>query len=313
MKIFDYEATGAGLPYPALIQAVHAMFVEGCTVPRRHIHALESDDAAATLLIMPAWQKNRFLGIKHVTIYPENGSKHGLPGLHSTYTLFDAQNGVPVAVLDGNQITCRRTAAASALAADYLARQDAESLLIVGAGNVAREIAPAYAAVRDIKHVRIWNIDFNKACRLAEDLQQQGFQAEAVADLEAAVRSSDIISCATLSTEPLVQRQWLQKGAHVDLIGSFKPDMRESDDAVFADTSVFVDTDEALDKAGDLLSPMAAGVFAREQVRSDLAGLCRGLHPGRTRADEITVYKAVGAASEDLAAAILVYQGDSER
>lgn len=313
MKIFDYEATGAGLPYPALIQAVHAMFVEGCTVPRRHIHAFESDDAAATLLIMPAWQKNRFLGIKHVTIYPENGSKHGLPGLHSTYTLFDAQNGVPVAVLDGNQITCRRTAAASALAADYLARQDAESLLIVGAGNVAREIAPAYAAVRDIKHVRIWNIDFNKACRLAEDLQQQGFQAEAVADLEAAVRSSDIISCATLSTEPLVQRQWLQKGAHLDLIGSFKPDMRESDDAVFADTSVFVDTDEALDKAGDLLSPMAAGVFAREQVRSDLAGLCRGLHPGRTRADEITVYKAVGAASEDLAAAILVYQGDSER
>ena len=262
---------------------------------------------------MPAWQKNRFLGIKHVTIYPENGSKHGLPGLHSTYTLFDAQNGVPVAVLDGNQITCRRTAAASALAADYLARQDAESLLIVGAGNVAREIAPAYAAVRDIKHVRIWNIDFNKACRLAEDLQQQGFQAEAVADLEAAVRSSDIISCATLSTEPLVQRQWLQKGAHLDLIGSFKPDMRESDDAVFADTSVFVDTDEALDKAGDLLSPMAAGVFAREQVRSDLAGLCRGLHPGRTRADEITVYKAVGAASEDLAAAILVYQGGSER
>ena len=206
MKIFDYEATGAGLPYPALIQAVHAMFVEGCTVPRRHIHALESGDAAARLLIMPAWQKNRFLGIKHVTIYPENGSKHGLPGLHSTYTLFDAQNGVPVAVLDGNQFTCRRTAAASALAADYLARQDAESLLIVGAGNVAREIAPAYAAVRDIKHVRIWNIDFNKACRLAEDLQQQGFQAEAVADLEAAVRSSDIISCATLSTEPLVQR-----------------------------------------------------------------------------------------------------------
>ena len=114
MKIFDYAATGARLPYPALIDAVRAIFIDGCTVPRRHIHAIDSDDAAATLLVMPAWQKNKFMGIKHVTIYPDNGKKHGLAGLHSTYTLFDANNGVPVAVIDGNQITCRRTAAASA-------------------------------------------------------------------------------------------------------------------------------------------------------------------------------------------------------
>ncbi|UOO80905.1 ornithine cyclodeaminase family protein [Uruburuella testudinis] len=309
MKIFDYQATGERLPYPALIESIRQIFIAGCVVPRRHIHAVDGDDAAATLLIMPAWQKNKFMGIKHVTIYPDNGKRHGLPGLHSTYTLFDAQNGVPVAVMDGNQITCRRTAAASALAAKYLAREDARNLLIVGAGNVAREIAPAYAAVRNIGKVRIWNIDADKAHRLAGDLKQQGFDAEAVTDLEAAVRDSDIVSCATLSTAPLVLREWVQKGTHIDLIGSFKPDMRESDDAMFAGTSVFVDTDEALDKAGDLLSPMAAGEFAREQVLSDLEGLCQGRHPGRTAADEITVYKAVGAASEDLAAAVLVYQG----
>ncbi len=309
MKIFDYAATGARLPYPALIDAVRAIFIDGCTVPRRHIHAIDSDDAAATLLVMPAWQKNKFMGIKHVTIYPDNGKKHGLAGLHSTYTLFDANNGVPVAVIDGNQITCRRTAAASALAADYLARKDASRLLVVGAGNVARELAPAYAAVRQLTQILVWNIDAAKAETLAEQWRAQGFAAKAAADLETAVRESDIISCATLATAPLVLREWVQPGAHVDLIGSFKPDMRETDDAMFADTSVFVDTDEALDKAGDLLSPMAAGVFAREQVLSDLQGLCRGEHAGRTSDTEITVYKAVGAASEDLAAAVLVYQG----
>lgn len=308
MQIFDEQATGERLPYPALIQAIYRIFSEGCEVPRRHIHAVDSNDAAATLLIMPAWQKNRFLGIKHVTIYPDNSKVYRLPGLHSTYTLFDARNGVPVAVMDGNQITCRRTAAASALAADYLARKDAHTLLIVGAGNVAREIAPAYAAVRDIRRVLVWNPNMEKARKLAADLQLQGFDAEAADDLASAVRHSDIVSCATLSTVPLVLREWVQPGTHIDLIGSFKPDMRESDDALFADTSVFVDTDEALDKSGDLLAPMAAGVFAREQVLSDLEGLCRGQHPGRISADEITVYKAVGAASEDLAAAVLVYE-----
>lgn len=308
MQFFDYETTGRYLPYPELIAAIRQIFVQGCQVPRRHIHALDSEDAAATLLIMPAWQHNRYLGIKHVTIYPDNGRKHGLQGLFSTYTLYDCANGRPLAVLDGNQITCRRTAAASALAADYLARPDAKTLLIAGAGNVAAEIAPAYAAVRPIERVRIWNHKDEKARSLAETLRQQGFAAEAVSDLAAAVADSDIVSCATLSTEPLILRQWVKPGTHIDLIGSFKPDMRESDDALFADTSVFVDTAEALDKAGDLLAAMAAGVLTREQVAADLEALCQGRHGGRQSADEITVYKAVGAASEDLAAAILVYE-----
>ncbi|STZ75465.1 ornithine cyclodeaminase family protein [Bergeriella denitrificans] len=309
MKFFDYETTGSLLPYPALIEAVFRIFNEGCEVPRRHIHAIGSSDSASTLLIMPAWQRDGFMGIKHVTIYPENGRKHGLPGLFSTYTLFDGRNGRPLAVIDGNQITCRRTAAASALAARYLARQDAETLLICGAGNVAAELAPAYAAVRDIKRVLVWNPTAEKAEKLVARLREQGFAAEPALDLAQAVGESDIVSCATLSTEPLILREWVRPGTHIDLIGSFKPDMRESDDALFADTSVFVDTDEALDKAGDLLSPMAAGVFARGQVRADLAELCGGRHAGRQSDGEITVYKAVGSAAEDLAAAVLVYQG----
>lgn len=308
MQIFTAEQTAAALPYPALIDALKAMFVQGCVVPRRHHHAIDSSDKGATLLIMPAWQRDRYLGIKHVTIYPENSQKHGLAGLFSTYTLFNAHNGVPLAVIDGNTITNRRTAAASVLAATFLARRDSHRLLIVGAGNVARELVPAYAAAFDLTRVQVWNKTHDKAVALATDLRAQGFNAEAVTDLAAAVADNDIISCATLSTEPLIHRDWVQAGSHVDLIGGFTPSMRESDDGLFADTSVFIDTDEALDKAGDLLFPMQAGILTREQVQADLITLCRQQHHGRTQADDITVYKAVGNAAEDLAAAILVYE-----
>lgn len=307
MQIFDSATTAARLPFDRLIPALERMFVQGCTVPRRHNHILrEGDGAKDSLLIMPAWRDD-YLGIKHVTIFPGNGARR-LPGLHSTYTLYDAANGVPLALIDGDQITVRRTAAASALAASFLARPDAHSLLVVGAGNVASALAPAYAAVRDIRQVRIWDRHPEKAQALAARLVADGFEAAAAGDLDAAVREADIVTCATLSQQPLVRRACLRPGAHVDLIGSFQPFMREADDATFADTSVFVDTEEALDKSGDLLSPIAAGVFSRDRVLATLEALCKRDHPGRRSADEITVYKAVGAASEDLASAILVYE-----
>jgi ornithine cyclodeaminase/alanine dehydrogenase-like protein (mu-crystallin family) len=311
LQIFDSAATAARLPFDKLIHAIERIFIEGCTVPRRHNHALGTASGTNdSLLIMPAWQEGGYLGIKHVTIFPRNGDR-GLPGLHSTYTLFDAASGVPLAVIDGDQITIRRTAAASALAATFLAREDARRLLVVGAGRVATALAPAYAAIRDIDEILIWNVTSDKSEILARQLADEGYNARAVEDLEAAVRSADIVSCATLSEQPLVRRAWLRPGTHVDLIGSFQPFMREADDATFADTSVFVDTEEALDKAGDLLSPIAAGVFRREQVLATLEALCRKQHPGRRRDDEITVYKAVGAASEDLAAAMMVYEASA--
>lgn len=308
MQIFDSATTAARLPFDKLIAAIERIFIEGCTVPRRHNHALSTAPGANdSLLIMPAWQEGRYLGIKHVTIFPRNGSR-GLPGLHSTYTLFDAASGVPLALVDGDQITIRRTAAASALAASFLARKNARRLVIVGAGRVATALAPAYAAVREIGEVLVWNKDGAKSAALARQLAQDGFDARSTADLEAAVRVADIVTCATLSEQPLVMREWLRPGTHLDLIGSFQPSMREADDATFADTSVFADTEEALDKSGDLLSPMAAGVFSRDRLLATLEALCRGQHPGRQGEEEITVYKSVGAASEDLAAAMLVYE-----
>jgi ornithine cyclodeaminase/alanine dehydrogenase-like protein (mu-crystallin family) len=308
LKFFDSNATAERLPYDALIPALRQMFVEGCVVPRRHSHIIGDRELAPdTLLIMPAWQEGRYLGIKQVTIYPEN-SRKGQPGLYSTYTLFDATTGRPLSIIDGDQITVRRTAAASALAASYLARHDASRLVVVGAGNVASALAPAYAAVRDIADVAIWDITPEKADVLAGRLRGQGFNARSVDDLGAAVREADIVSSATLSREPLIRREWLKPGTHVDLIGSFQPTMREADDETFADTSVFIDTSEALEKSGDLLSPIAHGLFHPGAVRATLEDLCRGTHAGRLKNDEITVYKAVGTASEDLAAAVLVHE-----
>lgn len=309
MKIFNTEDTIAGLPYKELIAAIKKMFIEQYTIPQRHIHTLDSRDPDASLLIMPAWQEN-FLGIKHVLIYPNNAKRHQKQGLFSTYNLYDNDSGEPLAMMDGNVITNRRTAAASALAADYLARPDATKLLIVGAGNVAKELAYAYAAIRKIKQVQIWNPTQGRAEELATQLSADGFEASAVTDLKKAVRENDIVTCATLSTKPLILRSWVQAGTHIDLIGSFTPSMRESDSDLFGDTSVFVDTSEALMKSGDLLEAMKDGQLNKDEVLGDLSDLCNKRHLGRTTEDEITVFKAVGSAGEDLAAAILVYGGD---
>lgn len=307
MKIFNTEDTTIGLPYDRLIDVIKKMFIEQFNIPLRHIHTLDSSDPDASLLIMPAWQDD-YLGIKHVLIYPNNAQRHQKQGLYSTYNLYDNDSGEPLAVMDGNVITCRRTAAASALAADYLARKDATKLLIVGAGNVAKELPYAYAAVRDIKEVQIWNPTHSRAEAFAQQLIADGFNATAVTDLEEAVRQNDIVSCATLSTKPLILRQWVQPGTHVDLIGSFRPNMRESDSELFADTSVFVDTSEALAKSGDLLEAMKDGLFHEDQTLATLSDLCNTHHLGRQHDKEITVFKAVGSAGEDLAAAILIYE-----
>ena len=309
MQILDADATRRLLPFDRLIEALRAKFIEGCEVPLRHAHAISGATGQAqggTLLLMPAWQPGRFLGIKTVSIFPGNAAL-GLPGLHSVYLLLDARTGVPLLQLDGNEITSRRTAAASALAASYLAREDASCLLIVGAGRVASVLAQAYRAVRPITQVRVWNRRPESAARLVERLQSEGMEAQVAHDLEPSVRWADIVSCATLSTQPLVQGAWLRPGMHLDLIGAFTPAMRESDDACFAGTRVFVDTDEALTKAADLLEPMRSGTFDASKVQGTLGQLCRQERPGRGSDQEVTVFKSVGNALEDLAAAELAY------
>jgi len=308
MKTFDTLATRNALGFDRLVPALAQMFSVGCEVPARHVHSLPIEGGSGvTVLIMPAWQAGRYFGVKTVMIAPDN-SLQGLPGLHSTYLLYDARTGVPLAQMDGNEITSRRTAAASALAASYLARRASSHLLIVGAGRVASLLAKAYGSVLPIEKVSVWSRKLPAAAQLAAALRESGFEAAPSADLAKAVADADIVSCATLSTEPLIRGEWLRAGTHLDLIGSFTPAMREADDDCFRGASIYVDTEEAWHKSGELLGPMSRGVFSANDVRGTLAQLCGGTRAGRASAAERTLFKSVGTALEDLAAAVLVYE-----
>lgn len=304
MLTLNAAATRAALPFDRLIPALRALFAAGCEVPPRNVHSVPAPGGGFTSLIMPAWVPGRCYGVKTVNVAPHNAAR-GLPGLHSTYLLYSAATGAPLAWLDGDQITARRTAAASALAASYLARTDARHLLLVGAGQVARLLPAAYRVVRPIDRVTVWARTPAAAAALADQLSADGFTAAASTDLPGAVAQADVVSCATLATAPLVQGAWLQAGSHLDLIGSFTPAMCEADDACFRGAALYVDTDEALAKSGDLLGPLDRGVISAASVRGTLASLSRGDTAGRGSATERTVFKSVGTALEDLAAAML--------
>jgi ornithine cyclodeaminase len=307
MKILDAHQTRSRLAFADLVPALRQAFASEATVPPRHVHAVGAGADRGTVLIMPAWSEAGFLGIKTINIFPGNGAR-GLPGLHATYVLYDAHTGVPLAQLDGNEITAHRTAAAAALGAAFLAREEASNLLVLGTGRVARLLPAAHASVRALRHVRVWNHRPEGARALAAEWRQAGWDAEPVEDLAAAVAAADIVSCATLATAPLVQGEWLMPGSHLDLIGSFTPAMKEADPACFAGARVYVDTDEAPAKAGDLLDAIAAGALSPASIQGTLAQLCRGERQGRASAAERTVFKAVGSALEDLAAATLVWE-----
>lgn len=312
MRVFSSEQTRQALSFDTLIPTLREAFKQGAHVPARHVHTVASQGAKGTSLIMPAWNEQGYFGVKIINIFPQN-SQQGLPGLHATYTLFSAQTGVPLASVDGDVITAFRTAGAAALGASYLAREDAQVLLLVGSGRIASLVAQAMRAIRSISEVLVWNVRPAGAHALAQALSQEGFKAKAVTDLQAAVGQADIISCATLSTEPLIHGSWLRPGTHLDLIGSFTPEMCEADMACFDKTAVYVDTPEALMKSGDLLNAFSAGVMQANDIRGTLHGLVCGEVGGRRDAQEITIFKAVGSALEDLAAAAYVYDYDRNK
>ena len=306
LRVFDARETAAALQFDALIEALRRRFARGCEVPQRHVHEMGPPGGPAlSSLIMPAWVVGQCYGVKVVNVAAANAAR-GLPALHATYLLYDATTGAALALIDGDEITARRTAAASALAASWLARDDAQHLLVIGAGRVARLLPAAYRSVRPIARVSVWARKAARAQALAAEWCAQGYAASAVADLPAAAAAADIISCATLATEPLVHGAWLPPGSHLDLIGSFAPTMREADDDCLRGAALYVDTEEALAKSGDLLGPLARGVITRADVRGTLATLARGETPGRSSAVERTVFKSVGTALADLAAAMLV-------
>ena len=309
MRSLDAAALRAALPFPALVAALRRAFAAGAEVPPRHVHAL---GGAGVSLLMPAWRTRpepaRY-GVKIVNVFPGNAAR-GLPGIHGVYALFDGATGVPLAVLDGSELTARRTAAVAALAADHLARADVRSLLVVGAGRVGALVPEAMRAVRPGLHeVAVWNRTPAAAEALAARLRGQGFSARATQDLATALPGADIVSCATLSEAALVPGTALAPGAHLDLIGSFAPAMREADGAAFARCRVYVDTEEALAKSGDVLQAVAEGAWQPAALQGTLAQLCRGEVAARRDAAECTLFKSVGTALADLAAAELALDG----
>ncbi len=312
MRIVTAEDLRGVLTFPKLIETLRGAFRSGIVTPLRHHHTIErTGEPDATLLLMPAWSAAEaagggYVGVKVVSLYPANASR-GLPTLSGSYLLMAGDTGTPLALIDGGALTLWRTAAASGLAASYLARRNADRLVMVGAGALAPYLIEAHANACPIRHVAVWNRNRERAQRLATDLADLPYSVEAVPDLQAAVREADVVSCATMASEPLVKGEWLKPGAHLDLVGAFTPAMRETDDTAIRRARVFVDTRAgALKEAGDIVQPLASGVMTEADICGDLFDLCRATAPGRVSDEEITLFKSVGTALEDLAAAALV-------
>lgn len=308
MKIYNAKQTAEKLAYPTLIAQMRALFAAGVRCPDRHSHRIELvDERDGTLLLMPGWHDT--IGcVKIVTVTPENGTRD-LPAVAASVLVFNRNTGEHLAMLDGDAVTVKRTAAASALAADYLAPHHAEKLLIIGSGKIAEQLPAAFSAVRPIQQISIWNRNIAGAEKLAEQFTKQGIAAEAVSDLERAVRDADIISAATLATEPLIKGEWLRDNQHVDLIGSFTADMREADDAAMRKAAVYIDSPFAAKESGEILIPLANGTITASDIIGDLYDLTTGKVKKPNDATP-TLFKGAGNAVMDLAAAMTALKSE---
>ena len=297
MKIFT-AADLAVASYGDYVEALREAFQGGVTAPPRFV---AKTNEVTTLMLMPAWNK-AFTGVKLLTVKSDNAAL-GLPNVQAAYMLLDNATGAPVALMDGTELTRRRTAAASALAADYLARKDASSLLLVGAGTLAPHFARAHGAVRPIKRVMIYNRTIAKAEAVAQEIG-----GEVVTDLQKAMGEADIVTGITTPSGPVIVGGWIKPGTHIDLVGAYTPEMRETDGAAVGMSRVYVDTREgALHEAGDLLMAQKEGHFKWSDIQGDLYDLTRGTMMGRKTDAEVTLFKSSGTALEDLAAAAMVY------
>ena len=301
MKILDADTVAARLPYALLVPALRSALGRATNTPKRMHFDLGGQ---ASMLAMPAWD-DRYLGMKCVNVFPRNADV-GKSAISSCYLLSDRASGEMVALIDGEMLTTRRTAAIAALAGSFLTPTETDHILLVGSGRVARELPGAFAAVRPIRRVSVWSRNRLSAMALTEDLCEQGFEAAPCEDLAAAVATVPIVACATFASEPLIAGLWLGRCTHLSLIGGFRPTMREADTEAIARSYVIADTRAGvLTEAGDLLTPIAEGRIDPSHVQAELADLCRGDHVIPASLGGPTIFKSVGHAAQDLAAAAL--------
>jgi ornithine cyclodeaminase len=309
LRIVSASEVDRLLDHASLADAIREAFAGSMTAPTRQHHTIPRPTIDATLILMPAWQAagGGFVGVKIVTVFPDNAARQK-PSVIGTYLLLAGASGEPLAVIDGVALTLRRTAAASALASRYLSRPDSGRLTMIGAGALAPHLIAAHAAVRPIREVTIWNRTAETARQLAATLARPGLAVTASDDREAAIAGADIVSVATLAHEPVLHGAWLRPGTHVDLVGAYTPAMREADDEAVGRATVYVDTRSGMMESGDIAGPIASGALPESAIAGDLHDLARGRAPGRRSADEITLFKSVGSAIEDLAAAVEVWR-----
>ena len=309
MKVYDRENVASSLQYEILIEALRKAFSSKITAPERAQHTIKNKNGSdATLLLMPAWKIGEHIGIKIVSVFPEN-TTNNMNAVHANYFLMNANDGKPVAVMDGTELTLRRTACASALAADYLVNKNVDTLLMIGTGNLAPHMIKAHCVVRNYSRILIWGRNEEKAERLALSLNIKDKEILAKNDLKEALNVADVISCATLTQKPLIMGDWIKPGQHLDLVGAFTPDMAEADSKAVAMSKVVVDTYEgALSESGELINALKEGHIKKKHILSDLRELVLEEKDIRTDSNDITLFKSVGTALEDLAAAELVIE-----
>jgi ornithine cyclodeaminase len=308
MRVVDADEVRARAPLPKLIECLERAFRGDAEVPQRLVLEQPGGDGGRYFLAMPAFDADGSTAVKLVTFRPENAGS-GLPVVQAVIVVFSS-DGTPAAVLDGTMITRLRTAAASALASRFLSRADSSRLTVIGTGALAPWMAAAHAFVRPIGRIEVWGRRRERVeatVHAVRELVERPIEICAAPSLEESVHAADIVSCATSSPTAVIAGRWLQPGCHVDLVGSFSQTTREADDDVVRRARLFVDTFEgALAEAGDLLDPIARGVISRERIEGELADLVRGRVDRRRSADEITLFKSVGTALEDLATARMV-------
>ena len=252
------------------------------------------------MLVRSAWIEGLAAGVKAATVVPGNAAR-GLPSIHAQIMLFDPEDGRLTALVEGGAVTAWKTAADSALGADLLARRDVATLTMIGAGAMAEPLVRAHLSVRpSITDIVVWNRSFDRAEALVHRLADTGRTVRAAPSIEKAVGLGDVVCCATMAVEPIVRGEWLREGAHLDLVGAFRLDMREADDATLLACDIFVDSfDTTLDHIGELAIPLAAGTIARDDVRGDLHDLVAG-RAGRASQSARTLFKNGGGAHLDI-------------
>ena len=311
MKIISAEEVHEALKYPDFVNILKEAYAGSYTMPPRKVFLLEesSHDAFA---LLPSWNEN-VIGVKSFTYFPHNEDPY--KSLYSKILLFDRKHGEPLALVDGTSVTFFRTAGVSALASQFLSREDSETLLLLGTGNLARFLIRAHASVRPLKKILLWGRTKANAEAVVADMQKELPDIEFVVadDIQTSCGKADIVAAATGSPDILVQGDWIKEGTHTDFIGNHHANKRECDTALAVKSKVYLDTYvNCFNEAGEVLVPIEEGVFKKEDVKGELAELCMAKVKGRESDSEITLFKSVGSALSDLVGANHAFQSLSK-